>query len=551
MEKKLEIPATLGNLEKAMNFIEDLLTKRRISSKNKTKTILIAEETIARMMENSDENAVLIIEDRGYLGNINLRLKSKGNAFDIEDIESHLMFDGDLDGDDEGNDVIRHLIDKLFWDRLSIRNNKGVNIAQIKVAKSAYSSIIKTLIALAVGLIIGGILHFCTSEDFANASVKYVFGPVFTVLMNALKMMIGPLVFFSIASSIADFSDFRTLGKIAIKVVCIYIVTSMIAVTVGYFTSFLVPQGNPDLVKAVGNQASDLVSTGKATDVSILSMIINIVPLDIVTPFQNSDMLQLIFLAVVIGITGATMGNKCPGISNALTVLNKMCSTIVAYIVKFVPVMVVCCMAKMMISINLRALKDVLICVVFDYVGCFVMIIAYMLLLIIFGRVNPFKFFKKVFPAILMAFSTDSSNAALPTSFERCDMIGVSRKVSSFSLPLGATINMDGFCVILMVTTIFVAGIYGIPIEGGTLTTLLISVVALSVGSPGVPGAGMVCMTILFPQVGIPAEAVALIMGIYPLIGMIMAGTNVAGDNVVTTIVAKHEKMLDMKKFNS
>ena len=469
----------------------------------------------------------------------------------MEDIERHLLFDDDTDNAEETNEFLHNLVDKLFGDQLSIRNNRGTNQAYIKVVKSNYSALINTMIALVLGILAGIFIKNITSESFQAASVKYVFDPVFSVLMNALKMMIAPLVFCSIAASIADFSDIRALGKIAGKIAIAYVITSLIAVGVGYLSSVFLPQGNPELINAVGEQANDLINSGKAADVSILSTIVNIVPLDIITPFQKSEMLQLIFLAVILGITGATLGNRHPGIRNALSTLNKICSTIITYIVKFVPVMVICSMAKMMINMDMGALKDVFICLPANYLGCLIMIVVYMLLLLIVGRLNPFKFIKEFFPAMLTGYSTNSSNATLPTSLERCDKLGVSRKISSFSLPLGATINMDGFCVTLLVITFFIANIYGVPIEGATLTTLIISVVALSLGCPGIPGAGMVCLTIIFPQIGIPAEAVAIIMGIYPLIGMIMTATNVTGDAVVTTIVAKQAKMIDMEKYNS
>ena len=550
MDKSFEMSATPENIEKAIRYIDEALTDRKIPSKKKTKTILIAEETVARMVENADEDSVLVIEGRGVMGNLNLRLRSKGSPFDIDDIENHLLFDGSVGDDEEMNEVVHNLVQKLFWNKLSLRHNKGANIAQIHVAKSNYSGIVSTFLALAIGILLGIILKAFTPEDFSAASVKYVFDPVFTVLMNALKMMIAPLVFCSIASSIADFSDLRSLGKIAIKLVIAYFITSMIAVGVGYVGSFLLPQGNPDLVKVVGDQASDLISTGQTTDVSIIGTIVSIVPLDIITPFQKSEMLQLIFLAVIIGVTGASMANRYPNIRTTLSTLNNLCSTIITFIVKFVPVMVVCSMVKMMISLDAKALSDVVSCIPANYIGCFLMIIVYMLLLLVVGRINPFKFIKKFFPAMLMAFSTNSSNAALPTSLECCNKLGVSKRISSFSLPLGATINMDGFCVTLIILTYFIAGIYGVPIEGSTLTTLLISIVALSIGCPGIPGAGMVCMTILLPQIGIPAESVALIMGIYPFIGMIMTATNVTGDAVVTTIISKQAKMLNMKKYN-
>lgn len=551
MNERYEIPAKPENIEKAVRHIDELLSARNISSKKKTKSILIAEETIARLIEHADEGTGLVIESHGIFGNINLSLKSRGSSFDIDDIENHLLFEGDPGEDGTENDVIHRFVDRVFWDRLSIRNYKGINHAQIKVTKSAYSGILYTLLALVAGILIGLMLKFFASEDISSGASEYVFTPVFNIFMNALKMMIGPLVFCSIASSIADFTDIKALGKIAIKVVVAYVITSAVAISVGYLVSFLLPAGNPDLIQAVGDQASGIVSAGETTDTSILGTIVGIVPSDIISPFMNNNMLQLIFLAVVLGVTGASLHNRIPGIRNVLSVMNKACSAIVAYIVKFVPVMVICSMAKMMLSIDIEDLKDQFAWVPINYLGCIIMLCFYAILLIVVGRINPLTFFKKFSPAMLTAFSMNSSSAALPTSLAMCDKLGISRRISSFSIPLGATINMDGSCITLMISAFFMAGIYGVSIDSSLLTSLLISVMALSLGCPGIPGAGMVCMTILFPQFGVPADAVALVMGVYPLIGMIQTATNVTGDAVVTTIIARQEKLLDLEKYNS
>ncbi|MBO4394880.1 MAG: dicarboxylate/amino acid:cation symporter [Eubacterium sp.] len=550
-EKQLKLDAVPESTEKAINYISKLLDDRKVSKKEKARTMLIAEETIVRMIEHSDENSVLVIESHGFLGNINLRLKNSGSEFDVDDIEDHLLFDGDPGEDNEFNNVIHSLVERVFWDRLSIRNQKGQNRAEISVTKSSYSTIVYTLGALAIGILVGILLKMFTSDNVQGFSTTYIFDPLFNIFMNALKMMIGPLVFCSIASSIAEFTDLRTLGKIAVKVICAYLITSAIAIFIGYMSSFLLPDGNPALTHALGNQAESIVSAGETTDVSILGTIVNIVPIDIISPFQKSDMLQIIFLAAILGVTGAALANRIPSIRRSLSVANNVCSTIVTYLVKFVPLVVFCSVAKMVLNIDLKEFKDVLFWLLICYLGCILMICVYLVLLLVVGRVNPFTYLKKFFPAILTAFSTSSSNATLPTSLNQCDELGISRKVSSFSLPLGATINMDGSCVTLVITAVFMAGIYGVSLDGKVLMTLFISIMALSIGCPGIPGSGLVCMAILFPQIGVPAEAVAIIMGLYPVACMMLTATNVTGDAVVTTIIARQSGMLNRDKYKS
>ena len=177
------------------------------------------------------------------------------------------------------------------------------------------------------------------------------------------------------------------------------------------------------------------------------------------------------------------------------------------------------------------------------------MIVVYMILLLLFARLNPLKFISKYYPAMISAFTLSSSNAALPSSIRQCKKLGISEKVYSFSLPLGATINMDGSCITLMISALFFARIYQLPMDGSMLLQLFIAIIVLSVGAPGVPGGNLVCLTLLIPQIGVPAEAISLLIGLYPIISMMQTMANVTGDAVVTTIAARTEKMVDLKAF--
>lgn len=221
-------------------------------------------------------------------------------------------------------------------------------------------------------------------------------------------------------------------------------------------------------------------------------------------------------------------------------------------IIGVMPLAIFCSMAKMVLAMNLGTLLSVVTWVPVCYAGCLLMIAVYGLLILIFGRMNPLPFYRKYYPAMLTAYTFSSSNAALPTSMEYCEKaLGISKKVYTISLPLGATINMDGSCVVLCISALFMTKVFGIPVTPGLLTTLALSVFVLSIGAPGVPGAALICMSILFPQISIPAEAVSLLMGLYALVGMIMTCTNVTGDAAVTLVTAKHEKLLDMDVYKS
>lgn len=208
-------------------------------------------------------------------------------------------------------------------------------------------------------------------------------------------------------------------------------------------------------------------------------------------------------------------------------------------------------MAKMMIAMNISDLVNVFVWVPVIYFGDILMILIYLLLLLAMAGLNPVKFLGKYYPAMVSAFTFGSSNAALPSSIKQCDEMGISPRAYSFTLPMGATINMDGSCITLMITSLFFAKIFDINVTGSVLASLFIAIIVLSLGSPGVPGGNLVCIALLVPQIGIPAEAISLIMGLYPLVGMMQTCANVTGDAVVTTIVARRSNLMDVEKFNS
>ena len=407
------------------------------------------------------------------------------------------------------------------------------------------------MIGLGLGILVGIILKQAAPEAVSGAISANVFSPIYTLFMNALKLIVGPLVFCSVASSIADFGDLKALGRIALKIVGMYLITSMIAFFVGFGSYNLFPIGDPALKGAVSDAAASTVAASQSANVSIKDMIVGIIPNNIISPFLESNLLQIIFMAVVMGITAAVIAKKMPGLKNGLLTLNKAFSIITSKLMVLMPVVVFCAMAKMMIAMDMSSLGSVLVWIPVNYFGSIVMIGVYMVLLLILARLNPLKFLKKYHKAMITAFTLSSSNATLPTSAKQCDELGVSNKVYSFSLPLGATINMDGTVITLIITSLFMAKIFGATITGGMLLSLFISIMVLSIGSPGVPGGALICITLLLPTIGVPAEAVSIIMGLYPIVSMMQTTVNVTGDATVTAIVARNEKLLNMEKFNS
>ena len=537
------------NIPEAIDFLREALKKRKLASKEIAKTLLTSEEVLAKLIMNaSDSSERIKISVAGVLGNVDISFKAKGKPFEAADIEKDILFEQD---DEEANAALRKLVNKILGDNLEIKNSDDVNSVLIKVKKSHYAGLVYTIVALLLGIVTGLILHNAFPAEVSGAISNNIFAPVYTIFMNSLKFIVAPLVFFSIASSIADFGDIKAFGKIAVKVMVMYVITSIIAICVGYVTYSLFPIGDRSLEAAVSAEAAaDTLSKGEEVSISIKDTLVGIVPTDIITPFQKSDMLQIIFIAVILGLSASALSRKYPLARQLLAVMNAIFSKITSAIVVFIPPVVFCSMAKMMAAMDLKDFTHVFVWVPVIYFGDLLMIVIY-LLLMTFAGLNPFNFLGKYYPAMISAFTFASSNAALPSSIKQCDEMGVSPRIYSFTLPLGATINMDGSCISLIISSLFFAKIFDIKVTGSVILSLFIAIILLSLGSPGVPGGNLVCIALLVPQIGIPAESISLIMGLYPLVGMMQTCANVTGDAVVTAIVAKRANLMDMKKFKS
>jgi len=220
-------------------------------------------------------------------------------------------------------------------------------------------------------------------------------------------------------------------------------------------------------------------------------------------------------------------------------------------LVKFMPLAAFCSILSMILKTGAQTLISVLsMCLVFIF-GLAAIMLVYCLMLLVLGRLNPLIFVKKYAPTMIQVFSMASSNASLPLNMDACSKkLGVSPKVYSLSLPLGATMNMDGTCIYLGVFALALAQIYGVPVTGASLMSVAMSILILSIGAPGVPGSGMICLSVLLTQLGVPVEAVGLVMGIDPLIGMLRTMSNCLGDVAISTIVAKNENLIDLKVYH-
>ena len=539
-----------NEIDKAIAFIRGHLDKEKISDKEKGKAVLMAEESLMQLFSHSPEGTRVSIRAVRVLGEVRFYLRAKGSAFDFFNRNfTDVTLGVDLEESAPDEDVIRSYLLNAYEDHLSYQNKKGINTVKIKAGKLRYRQLYMTLGGMVLGLLLGFLMKFLLSESIYNEMNEVVFCNVTSVFLNLLQTVVGPVVFFSIATSIAGFGDLTSTGRVGARILAMYLALSLVAIAIGIGFFYIFKPGNPDLIHAVSS--SFTVDTSSVENTSVLDTILDIVPSNIVEPFLESNMLQIIFLAVVIGACAGLIGKYSSAVSSALETMNELFMKITMIFVRLVPLVALCSMASLVLSTggsSILSIFYICIVVVLAQIG---MGILYGILLLIKG-INPFRFYRKYAHAMIQVMAVSSSNASIPLNMSVCDeKLGVSKKVYSLSIPLGATINMHGLCICITILTLSFAKIYGITITGAMLLNMIITIILIAMGTPGIPGTLFVVLAVIFKQVGIPVAAISLVVGVSSLLDMVGTAVNCLGDVTTTMIVAKDEHLLDMERFKA
>lgn len=399
------------------------------------------------------------------------------------------------------------------------------------------------LIGMLLGLIVGLLLNFYVTDPFIKDivlmnNVFYLGGNLFIKLM---KMLVVPLVFFSIVVGVASISDIRTIGSIGGTTILIYLITTALAVTIALIIGMYIQPGAGLHMSDIGG-ASNLTMNQTMTDT-----ILNLVPDNPFSSLASGDMLPVIIFGLLIGIILAKLREETETFNKIFTEGNKIMMEMTSIVMKFAPIGVFCLMAKTFGGLGfdgILPLGKYFVCVL---IGLAIQgFVVYPSLLVLFTRLNPIKFFKRFFSVMFFAFSSSTSNATIPLNMEKLHEMGVSRDVSSFTIPLGATINMDGTAIMQGVAVMFAAQAYGIDLGTSALLTVIFTAVMASVGTAGVPSVGLVTLTMVFNSVGLPVQAIGVIFGIDHIIDMFRTAINVTGDAICTIIVSFRNKAIDL-----
>jgi len=406
-------------------------------------------------------------------------------------------------------------------------------------------------ISLLVGALFGIVIFYWIPDGYFRNTilvdgVLYVVGQGFIRLM---QMLLIPLVFCSLVCGSMAIGDVGNLGKMGIKTIGFYLITTALAVGIALAVAMMINPGvGLDMQEIQSVDVSNRVVSTRLSDT-----LLNMIPVNPIAAMANGDMLPIIIFALFVGIMLAKLGDKADTVATFFSQFNSVMMEMTMAVMKLAPIGVFCLISRTLATVGFAAFKPLL-----KYVGsvsvaliiqCFII---YQILLYLFTRLNPVKFIKSFAPVMGFAFSTASSNATIPMSIETLEKrLGVSQKISSFTIPLGATINMDGTSIMQGVAVVFIAQAYGVELTGANLVTVVLTATIASIGTAGVPSAGLVTLAMVLNSVGLPTEGIALIMGIDRIVDMMRTAVNITGDAVCTTIIAHQAGAIDRKKWES
>ena len=403
------------------------------------------------------------------------------------------------------------------------------------------------LLGMLVGFVLGAILYY---SNFLPLRLKefieiYVFNLGSSIFVNLLKLLIVPLVFFSLVSGISSLTNMTSLGNITLKTVSLYLSTTAIAVTLSLIIGSIFKPGSG---YSSNVSPPDKLPQGQG----IYETILDIFPSNIIEAMANNQMLAVVFFSILFGLALNKTNHLTNNFSESFEKLNTVFMQLVIMIISFAPIGVFCLIGKFVIADGLdifqEAFKYVTLLILVLFIHAFV---TYSLILKIFTNLSLLTFFKKMREVAIFAFSTSSSAATIPVTLKTVqDNLGVNKNVASFVIPVGATINMDGTAIMQGMATIFIAQMSGIDLSLIQYVQVVILAVVTSIGTAAVPSAGTITLVIILQQFGLPLEAIGIILAVDRILDMLRTSVNVTGDDAVACIVANSEGLLDKNIYN-
>lgn len=521
------------NYHQLVEWLEKTFSELGLSREEIYNGELLLEENFFHFATASgDENKFQAkVEVTKHFGEVSLRLIAPGKAYnplnDIEEIP-----------DDEQKQYSLGIL-KAHKDDISYARKNDVNIISIRVHRSGNKIAIYTLIGLVVGIVVGIGAKSVLAPDILIWLVDNIFDTIEKLFMSALMMVIAPLVFFSVIEGITSMSDAADIGRMGGKLILLSIVKLSVILVMSIGLGFWLG-AMPDLISMLNEESNSAVI------MSLKDVMISIVPPNIIAPFFNNNLLQVLFLACFLGFILAKSGDRGLPVREVIVFGKRFAMDAVRAIMPAMPIVVAASMAKMMIIVDISVFLPFSKIVISAFIEFLIIILSEAVFLAIIGRVSPLPFVKKFLSFSVLPFSVRSSNVCLPATLEYCsDKLGIDEKLALFSVPIGIQFNMLGGCAYVTAIAILLRVTIGLPFDFEFLITFFFAALMMSFTFPSVPGATVIVMTSIFGMAGVPTAAVTLFFGIDPLVDGIRTVSNMVGNLSSSFLLARLEGKLD------
>ena len=526
---------TLGGVSQEL---EAYLKEHNTDAKDIQTALLLLEEISVRFLEHSPDVPVEV-RVRNRFGSISVTLSNAAEDFNpISEIK---------DWGTESENYFRTLIFRANAEKLDYARQNGRNVVNIKARKPKNRMMVLALLMLVVGVILGLVMVHTMGRESAELFDYEVFETISAMFFNALGMLIIPMIFCSVVTTIAGLSSLSDTGRLGGKALRTYMTTTAMAILVGFGAAYLfLPRKLPDAVMKIAEG-----HTTESVEILGRDMLIGLIPKDILAPIQNANIMQVMLLAVFVGMALGVLGEKIQVLNRLIEDLTNLFQTLVNMVAAFMPLVTLAATASLMIHIGLPVLPLLGRLILTEIIAVGVMWLIYSIQLGIRG-ISPVPFWRALPGYFRKSGLPNYSGAYLPYSMELCTrQFGVSPRVTSFTTSLGATINMDGACVHFVLCSVLFARLYNVELDANMIATIAIAVFILSMGDSAVQNSSLISMTSILTMMGVPTSALGLILGVDAVLDMFRCGSNIIGDLSATLTIGKSEGEMDVEKYRS
>ena len=535
MQKRFDMKGQ-ETLREVLEYIHTNLMGLKLSSKETMRAELMSEEVLVRLIEHGDFSVrnFISVNISKFLGNISIDLQVPGNEFEFmvgPDLESGI-------NDESSSEAIQNIILRSLGDKISYRHSRHFNSVRLNIFRSQYFNLYLILGAMILAIIAGTAMKYLLPEQFCSFINEDIFQPFSTIFMNGLKMCAVPVVFFSIVTCFTHADSMSGIKRVGLKLFAVFVIILIISAFLGYASVQLFKSGSGMHLNAV--ISPDAAAQGNV--LSIKNVLTDVVPNNIIRPFAEGNMIQLIVLAILVGVACGACRIKI--VASICDELNRLFMKIIGLFIQLLPVFIFCSISSMLIMTGSKVLLSVLGIFCAAVSADLFMALFFIIILFINGF-NPFLVLKKAMQMLLTAFTTSSSIAAMPDTMLAAKNLGVVPGLYQFGIPIGLTLCKSTLCIYIATVVFSLTNIYGIDMPFAKSLSVILSTVILVIAMPGIPGVSLIILSSLLIMSGCPIEGLGMVVGIDPIVDMMATPIAVFGVLVLVLIVAKSEKLLD------